>query len=396
MPERGGPIGPGIVVAATLLTLAMGWLQKSPCLGSWEDGRQYNLLCYSDVVALYGSPDRDRGLAEDRVPYLDAQNEYPVLTGLTMWGMALPVDSYPEYFNVTALALTGAALVTAAALYRIVGPWALLFALAPTLQIYGFVNWDLLAVAFATTATLAHLRDRDGVAGVLLGLGAAAKLYPALLLVPFALGRLRQGRGADVRRLVLGAAATWVLVNLPFALGGFERWSEFFTFNAARIADWDSMWFLLERHLGFSWSPRVLNVLTGIAFIVVTALIWRAAARRRPDFPAWTLGFPLLVAFLLTGKVFSPQYGLWLLPWFALALPNLRLFVAFELADIAVFVTRFQYFAEFQDTGPGLPFWMFEVALLVRAAVLVVCVAAWIRGQEAAPRTPEPALAEAA
>ena len=38
--------------------------------------------------------------------------------------------------------------------------------------------------------------------------------------------------------------------------------------------------------------------------------------------------------FLLTNKVYSPQYSVWLLPLFALALPQLRLFIAFEIADL--------------------------------------------------------------
>ena len=92
-------------------------------------------------------------------------------------------------------------------------------------------------------------------------------------------------------------------------------------------------------------------------------LLKRAAI---PDFPRWTLGFPLLVLFLLTNKVYSPQYGLWLLPWFALALPGLRRFVAFEIADVAVFVTRFWFFGAFTGAMTWPPQWWFETAVLVR------------------------------
>ena len=94
VPERANG-GRGLVVTAAIVTIAAGFLLKSPCLGPWDDGRQYNLQCYSDVAALYASDDRDRGLDEDRVPYLDGQNEYPVLTGLAMWVTAVPADSYP-------------------------------------------------------------------------------------------------------------------------------------------------------------------------------------------------------------------------------------------------------------------------------------------------------------
>jgi hypothetical protein len=109
----------------------------------------------------------------------------------------------------------------------------------------------------------------------------------------------------------------------------------------------------------------------------------------------WKLGFPLLVAFLLTSKVYSPQYSLWLLPWFALALPDLRLFVAFQLADVAVFVTRFQFFARMGGIGEGLPQWSFELAILVRAIVLVLCVYAWSkRARDRAEPDTLPAMAE--
>ena len=70
---------------------------------------------------------------------------------------------------------------------------------------------------------------------------------------------------------------------------------------------------------------------------------------------AWLLGLvafvgrqPLILAylvagFLLTNKVYSPQYGLWLLPWFALVFPDLRIFLAFEATEVAVFITRFSF-----------------------------------------------------
>lgn len=410
MPRQTGRPGLALILALTLATLSLGWLLKAPCLGSWEDGRQYNRLCYSDVAALYGSGDRDRGLAEDRFPYVDGENEYPVLTGLAMWGAAVPAGSYTSFFNWTALMLGAAALVTAGMLQRLAGPRALLFALAPTLAIYAFMSWDLVAVALATAATLAFLRGRDTSAGMLIGLGTAAKLYPALLLLPFVVGRLRESRGEAAYRVLSGrpddrraraarlagwAAGVWAVVNLPFAILGFERWSEFFRFNAARPADWDSLWYIASRHLEFRWDPGVVNGLALAAFVGVAMILWLSTGRRLPPGDLWKLGFPLLVAFLLTSKVYSPQYGLWLLPWFALALPNVWLFAAFQVADIAVFVTRFEFFARLEGVGAGLPQWSFELAVVARAMVLVLCVLAWARQREGEPASERaPALAE--
>jgi uncharacterized membrane protein len=184
------------------------------------------------------------------------------------------------------------------------------------------------------------------------------------------------------------------VVNLPFAVAAPGRWSEFYRFSSDRPADWDSVWFALEHHLGFQWSMPWLNVLSGVFFALGVVVIWRAVSRRRPGFPRWTFGFPVLVAFLLTSKVFSPQFGLWLTPWFALTLPDLRLFAAFELAQVAVFVTRSQWFVRLLEVGDGLPFWAFEIAVAARAVILVACVVWWVRrGQEAAEPRLEGALA---
>src|SRR5207244_6882152 len=128
------------------------------------------------------------------------------------------------------------------------------------------------------------------------------------------------------------------------------------------------------------------DVAAVIAFLGLLGAIWTARARRDPGFDRWTLGFPVIALFLLTNKVYSPQYGLWLLPWFALAFPDLRLFLAFEAADIAVFVTRFSWFgrlaAQSGDQAfagyTGLPIRAFEIAVVVRAVILLACVVAWI------------------
>ncbi|MGE5459194.1 MAG: hypothetical protein ACM3WR_01075, partial [Solirubrobacterales bacterium] len=86
--------------------------------------------------------------------------------------------------------------------------------------------------------------------------------------------------------------------------------------------------------------------------------------------------------------------GLWLLPWFALALPAPSAFVAFSVADSAVFVTRFSWFGQYAGLG-GLPIGAFQIAVLVRAAVLVWCLVEWVRrpqpGLEPQPgREPSP------
>jgi uncharacterized membrane protein len=384
-----------VVLASTLATLTLGAMAKQPCAsGDWADGRQYRRLCYTDIVPLYAT----EHLRSGRFPFLDPCppaeaaecDEYPVLTMYLMRLSASVGRGFAGFFYANAFFLAACASVIAWALHRMVGHRALWFALAPTLLIYGFVNWDLLAVALATGATLAYLRKLDGLSGALLGLGAAAKLYPGLLVVPFVLGRIHGGRRKDAVALAGWAAGAYLAVNLPIVVAAREPWLTFFRFNSERPVDWDSLWFVVCERLqaggSCSWSVALVNLLSLLAFVGLAASIWWVKRLRDPHFPTWTFAFPLLVSFLLTNKVYSPQYGLWLLPWFALALPDFRLFAAFEAADVAVFVTRFTWFGRLSaDAGDpafagfaGVPLGAFELAVVVRAVVLALCLVGWV------------------
>jgi uncharacterized membrane protein len=401
--RRSQTAGLGAVLLCLCGTLLIGLASKEPCAsGRWADGRQYRTLCYTDIVPLLATEQIAQG---NRLPFLDACrpepgncDEYPVLTMYIMRAAAWMTPaasegpsgaasrSYAGFFHVNVAILALAAAAIAIALYLMVGARALFFALAPTLLVYGFVNWDLVAVAFATLATLAYLNRRDVASGVLIGAGAATKLYPALLAVPLVLGRFRERRRVGGVHLVWAAIATWLALNLPFALAGTAGWWEFFRFNGDRPPDWDSLWYIAcDRIPGFDLCDRVgvVNILSLALFVLLSIGVWRMRTAREPSFPRWTFGFPLLVLFLLTNKVYSPQYGLWLLPWFALTLPDIRRFAAFEIADVAVFVTRFAFFGQMD---PHIGGWVnavtivwFELAVLLRAATLVWCLAAWIR-----------------
>jgi uncharacterized membrane protein len=381
--NAGGAITLGLVLACLAGTLLVGAVHKAPCAGGdWADGRQYRLLCYTDIVPLFGTEQLRGG----RLPYLDGCvpspdncDEYPVLTMYLMRAAGwLADDDASRFFWVNAILLSICAAIAAGCLYVIEPRRALWFALAPSLALQAFVNWDLLVVALSTAAMLAFFRRRDGWSGALLGLGAAAKLMPGLLLVPFAAARLHDRQPDRAIVLWWSAAAAWVAVNLPFAVGGLRGWWEFFRFNGARPADWDSGWHLLCRHVGWCPPTWAVNLGSVVLLVAVVAAVWLRKRRREPDFPRWQLAFPILVAFLLVGKVYSPQFSLWLLPWLVLVLPGPRRFLAFEAADVAVLLTRFSFFGEETGVG-GLPQWVFETAVVIRAGVLVWCVVAWIR-----------------
>jgi Glycosyltransferase family 87 len=388
-------VGLGTILLTLAGTLAVGHFIKAPCVhGDWSDGRPFTRLCSTDIVQLL----EHEQLSGGRLPYLEPCavdgsgpcDEYPVLMmwtlRLTAWASG-PNDTRFFYWNAVLLWL--AAFWITFILYELVGSRALYFAAAPTLALYATFNWDLLAVLLAVAGTLAYLRRRDVWSGGILGLGAATKLFPAMLVVPFISGRLRDPDSDHGSRLALSAAATWLGVNLPFAVVAFAGWWEFFRFSGERPANFDSVWFIAcdwASDIGCT-ETRLVNIASAALFIIGVAVVWTAKAHRDPGFPRWSLAFPILALFLITNKVYSPQYSLWLLPWFALAMPDLRLFLAFETADVAVFVTEFSWFGTLNGIKGGLagivPLGAFEAAFLVRALVLLLCVVAWVRRRDA-------------
>ncbi|HKN81304.1 MAG TPA: glycosyltransferase 87 family protein, partial [Actinomycetota bacterium] len=249
MPASTRTIGIGVVFLLVAGTLAVGLAFKFPCVvDDWNDGRPFTRGCYTDLVGLIQSEQ----LTGSRLPYLDpcqgvaedsTCDEYPVLTMYTMrlaaWASG---PSNSRFFLANAILMWIAAFWIALCLHLMVGRRVLYYALAPTLALAATSNWDLLAVALATAATLAYLRRRDVWSGVLLGLGAAAKLYPALFIIPFVAGRFR-GREPDRGiHLLWAAAGTWVVLDLPFAIWGTTGWLEFFQNSKSRPASWNSLW----------------------------------------------------------------------------------------------------------------------------------------------------------
>jgi len=392
------PVSLLVVLACLLGTLMLGTALKSPCAsGNWGDGRQYTRFCYSDIVPLLDTEQ----LVNGRLPFLQRCvrttgqcDEYPVLTMYFMRVAAWVGGSTTAGFFTANVMLLGICAAVIATLLYMLGGRPLRFVLAPTLLLYGFMNWDLFAAALATGALLAFARRRDGWAGILLGLGAAAKFYPAMLAIPLIADRIHEREPDAAIRIGWATAGTWLAVNLPFMLASPSSWWEFFRFNSARPADWDSLWYIGCDRVHVSaicgHTDRI-NVLSLGIFVASLILVWALKTRREPGFARWTLGFPLLVLFLLSNKVYSPQYGLWLLPWFALGAADLRAFIAFEAADVAVFLTRFSFFGRLSGFG-GLGFGWFEIAVAARTLILVWCVVAWIR--RTAPEVPD--LAQAA
>ncbi|QZY29136.1 glycosyltransferase family 87 protein [Nocardioides coralli] len=391
-----------VVLALATVVLALGLVQKTTCYqDSWQDGTErYRHMCYSDLPYLYTG----RGFAELSWPYDDDAElrdryevmEYPVLISYWAWGAAVATQAlggFPdlaqryatpagelagldqvreESRRFVAVNAVGLAALTLVAVGLLAGvhrrrPWdAALVAASPALALTALVNWDLLPMALVAGALFAWSRGHPGVTGLLVGLGAAAKLYPAFLLGPILVICLRQRRWADLAATSAVAVAAWAVVNAPAVLSGSTEWLHFWTFNAERTADLGSLWLLVDQAADVGFAASTVNLWSWLVFgawclgVLVLGL-------RAPQVPRLAqLALLVTIGFLLVNKVYSPQYVLWLLPLAALARPRWRDHLVWQGSEVFYFAMVWFYLGGFLDPAGGDDAGFYWLAIGVR------------------------------
>jgi uncharacterized membrane protein len=258
-------------------------------------------------------------------------------------------------------------------------------------------RYDLWPTALATAGIVALLRDRHRLGWAALAAAFAAKLYP-LAVLPLAAAWTYRRRGA-------AELARGLLVALAIVAGAFGPF-----LVLAPHGLWASLWGQASRPLQIESlaasalmtfaRPRVIHtydtlgirgheVVTSISFAAQLgslALLWVAFARgeaSRERFVRYATA--AVCAFVAFGRVFSPQYLIWLLPLVALVRGR-RGIAASALLLAAVLCTGLWYgtdrFADYTATGE----WAWLV--LLRNLIVVALLALLALPPSASRRTP--------
>ena len=382
IPRRAHLIIPAVTVVALLVAAAL----KARCLGDWAPGHQPK-TCYNDIQTLWYSRSLGQHLAPwatsgvpapvaagDLVPagLSPGQVEYPVLTAVLIWLTSLTASSAAAFLVATSVVLAPLAMITALALQRLGGRRALIFAASPALATYAFLNWDLLPVAFTVLALLAWRRDRVLLATALLTLGGWSKLWPAILLVPLLAQILvERGRREALRAGVVVVGLSLAL-NLPLYLADPGAWSAPFRAQSARLNDFttNSLWHWVARDT----PVPTVNLLAAAAVLAAWAVVGVVGVRRwrRDRVVDWQpLGAAMVTSYVLLGRVDSPQYALWILP-FLVVLPVRRALIGWFLAtDLALWLA-YSWLAHVR-------FLLLPAAQVARMSALLVLTFAFLR-----------------
>ena len=325
--------------SAALAVVAVGLF-----LGSWAL-LHHGTFARGQITDTGGYQEHGDAIAHGQVPYRDFRLEYPpgalpvfVLPSLGHEGDR---DAYDRWFD-RLMALCGGLTVVGVWLaLRALGAGALrtaaalgLVAVSPLLA--GSVvlsRFDFWPAALAVLALAAVLHERLVLAALGLGAAIAAKLWPAVL-APLVVAHVWRTRGPRAAALwLLGLVAVDAAIFLPFAVlspGGLRA-----SFHAqiARPLQLESLGgavlIALHHVAGTSLhvvttfgsqniagtGARAAEIATTVAGVLALVTVWVLYARGPADGERLVTHAAATVAAVLAfGKVFSPQFVIWLVP----------------------------------------------------------------------------------
>ncbi len=413
------PVPRALIPLLAAILAAGVWFGPMEHAGIWQDGQIVDTPTYLSYANAF---------AHGQLPYRDVQVEYPPLAFAVILPPRVVSGSYDSYTR-TFTDLMGACLVVAAAATAAAAGalgrsrWMQLaagafVALGPAATgSVSLTRFDLWPAALVACALWALAARRDGSAGLLLGLGIAAKLWPALLLPMLLVVAARRGAlGRATSGALLGAGIPFAFA---FGLSPSGLWHAL-SLQAGRPLQVESLAasaLVSLQQLGVggpyavitsSGSQNLTGGLVGIAAGFSTVLSFATvlgalalgvrATLRAPDDRAAVselarFGLCAVAAGIAFGHVLSPQFMLWLLP-FPLLVSGRRGLALAALCALAAILTLEEFPGRYWAYGAGLDGGVAALILvrdLVLVAIVVVAVlpaGARLRASVAPSRSP--------
>lgn len=302
-------------VLGCALLLGVGWLALHLLLGVGPD---------QDLI-FYG---------EDGSAVLDGtypRSEYP--TGaVALFALETWLGGEPPHV-LHAAAMLGFHVVTVAAIWSVGTPWsawlAAFVAVWPLNLFHWELRYDLAPTAFLAVGLALALRQRWGLAGAALGVGAALKWSPALALLGLVAWLVSRRDGRSALSVATGFAVAFAVLTLPFLAWDAENVLGAYELQGDRGVTGESVWYLPLALAGMATAgpnpsddagvSAGLNVAITLVQGALVAALVVLAARVRVRARAVALAALAPAAFLLANRVFSSQFLVLLVAVWALA-----------------------------------------------------------------------------
>ncbi len=329
-----------VEAAAAGVALLVAWryqdgLRLVPLL-ALTAGYGVAIVLVHEAVGIPGDTDL-RVYAEQGNQLLDGdypRSEYPV-GAVLLFGLDALLGG-GEVRTAHGLLMIPFQVLTVGAIWALRTQWsgwlAALLAVWPASLFFVHLRFDAVVAALLATGLVLARRDRWALGGAVLGLGAAVKWSPALACMVLLVWLVASRRSRDALRHGGWFALAFLSVNLPFFVWDAADAVAAYTTQSTRGIIAESLPFLPLRLVGLAevsstghiWEEAVVpswaDGAAVAAQVVLVAVVVAVAVRARGDLNAAIACAALAPAvFLLTNRVFSPQFALVVLAAWAVA-----------------------------------------------------------------------------
>jgi hypothetical protein len=269
-------------------------------------------------------------LAEGRVPANDPMWQYPPLAAFVFGGVGL-LGAHPWMFAVLFVAVDIAISVLLARDAQHRGSWNgfAVWLVAPLLIgpiMYG--RYDVIPTVFALAGLLAMVVPLA--AGAILAVGGALKVWPAVMAL--ALSQRAWLRGAFGAALATAAVVAMSAWAFPSVISGFLSNGEARGLQTESVAALPFVWARMfvgddvipeafrygSSEVGHPWADAIAPWLLPLTAIGLLLLIAARALGRLDRVPVADIAFVAILWLMVTSRVLSPQYNVWLVGMAAL------------------------------------------------------------------------------
>ena len=384
-------------------------------------------VALDDVQKVYYS--YAKRIAAGALPYRDFPVEYPPVATLFFY---LPfrisganIDSYTFWFEVVMFIVN----INCTILIAIYSwqRWQNLRWLAITLTTYTLLllatgnlvqaRFDILVAFFILFSLICFINERHSWAWIFLGVGFMTKIIP-ILLAPYYLMVYWRRRQSDMLwQGPLAMSVAIICIGAPLLIIASSGLLNSFLIQFSRPVMIESLWavpLLLAEKLGLLFSinnrygsvnivssfSTILAVLSGPAMLILLEFgyfgfhrFYKTGSPRGNRYQLVRFAIVGITTFILFGKVFSPQFLIWLLPMVPLALGEKKGYLIVFFFMIALALTQFEYPYHIAQLVRLNDFMIWEVSIrdMMLALMLVLLMGQKTGGSEKFEHIPPPA-----
>jgi hypothetical protein len=351
---------PHILVAASTFFILSYWIHYPDLAYASTYSDIYNALWFRIALS--------HGL-----PYIDYPLEYPILAGVLLW-FASTWHNVWDYYNTISLVFYACMLAGVSVVYRLIRltggisskvTYYIIF--TPSFIYFSIYSFDWMGISLLLFSIFFAFRRKALLAGGFMGLSVAARLIPIVCL-PFIFKEFRSWRE---RSMLLGASLLgWLLPNLYFLS---RNWyGVYWTYQFQASYPVEDSWLGV---VTASTSLTTTHLVSALLLISTLSLIFFWRKRRFTLIEASLLA---MLAFVLTGYKFPPQYLILLMPLLALNRTNYALSMIANILNTMIILLWFT--PEFNLGNPHIISSPIQWIAIARQAFLLPIFLNYFRG----------------